>query len=128
MAKLPVKKAPTKQRTVKEAFDSLQGQTNTPISGVVARDGEPFTKELTPEPPPVLTLEQQHEKQTLIKVLDKWLVPAQTTTKIDPERDHASLMAKLRAQTLDDLWKFFDVEIPAEVKEYMQSKYRDISP
>ena len=130
MARLPAKqmRKTVSQAAVKEAFDKLGGQVGIEVSGAVAPGGEVFTRETAPAPAPVLTLEEQHEKQTLIKVLQKWLVPAQTSTKTDPEKDKVSFNAKLNGQTLDDLWRFFDIDIPAEVKVLMQSKYRDISP
>jgi len=130
MARLPAKQVrrTVSQAAVKEAFDKLGGQVGIEVSGAVAPGGEVFTRETAPAPAPVLTLEEQHEKQTLIKVLQKWLVPAQTSTKTDPEKDRVSFNAKLNGQTLDDLWRFFDIDIPAEVKVLMQSKYRDISP
>jgi len=130
MARLPAKQVrrTVSQAAVKEAFDKLGGQVGIEVSGAVAPGGEVFTRETAPAPAPVLTLEEQHEKQTLIKVLQKWLVPAQTSTKADPEKDRISFNAKLNGQTLDDLWRFFDIDIPAEVKVLMQSKYRDISP
>ena len=130
MARLPAKqmRRTVSQAAVKEAFDKLGGQVGIEVSGAVAPGGEVFTRETAPAPAPVLTLEEQHEKQTLIKVLQKWLVPAQTSTKTDPEKDRMSFNAKLNGQTLDDLWRFFDIDIPAEVKVLMQSKYRDISP
>jgi len=130
MARLPAKqmRRTVSQAAVKEAFDKLGGQVGIEVSGAVAPGGEVFTRETAPAPAPVLTLEEQHEKQTLIKVLQKWLVPAQTSTKTDPEKDRVSFNAKLNGQTLDDLWRFFDIDIPAEVKVLMQSKYRDISP
>ena len=130
MARLPAKQVrrTVSQAAVKEAFDKLGGQVGIEVSGAVAPGGEVFTRETAPAPAPVLTLEEQHEKQTLIKVLQKWLVPAQTSTKTDPEKDRVSFNAKLNGQTLDDLWRFFNIDIPAEVKVLMQSKYRDISP
>ena len=130
MARLPAKqmRRTVSQAAVKEAFDKLGGQVGIEVSGAVAPGGEVFTRETAPAPAPVLTLEEQHEKQTLIKVLQKWLVPAQTSTKTDPEKDRMSFNAKLNGQMLDDLWRFFDIDIPAEVKVLMQSKYRDISP
>jgi hypothetical protein len=116
----------TKQKTVKEAFDSLKGQLHQEVSGVIRENGDVLTVEK--HHPLTLTTEQQLEKSVLTKLLLKWLTPLSAGTKPDPERDLAMLKVKLEAQGPDDLWRFFDIGIPYEVQILMQSKYRDLSP
>lgn len=130
MAKLPARQ-PQKadqRAVVKEAFESLNGDVGTEVAGIVSRNGPVFTKERHTEPQPELTHDEQIEKRTLIKLLDQWVVPAQADTKPDAERDRNLFRRKLEAQPLSGLWRFFDVQIPGDIIDRIQQRYRDISP
>ena len=78
-----------------------------------------------PQPP---TPEEELEKTILSNLLIKWLTPPKLAKKSMPDQDMKSFIKKVRAQKVEDLRRFFSIELPAEVQAAIQKRWEDISP
>ena len=114
---------------VRDAFKQLGGVTEAVVTGAVAvNGGEAFTKDDTPPAPEVLDPEQKGERQALMKLLSQWCVPLRQGFKTDEATNRAAFLKRLEAQTYTDLWKFFDIQVPGEVIDAVNRRFKDISP
>jgi len=118
-----------KRNIVKEAFNKLEGQTGRVASGIKANQGaEIFTKDRSKPEPEQLTPFDQIKKRVYIDLLLKWISPTKLSAKSTPEQDKGMLVKKMEKQTLPDLSRFFELELPVEIQVQIQNKYRDLSP
>jgi len=122
------KRKPARE-VVKEAFNSLEGRTNMVVNGVKSADGgEVFMRDDTPRPDEVLSELETGKKEAYLELLLNWIIPVKAGVKTTVEQDRASFAGKMNKQRLPELKRFFEIEIPQEVKDAIQRKYKDISP
>ena len=79
-----------------------------------------------------LTPEQEIEKQVLVSLLKKWITPDLSGVglkgRTPPDKLKAAFLKKIENQPLENLRKFFDIELSELLRSEIQKKYDDISP
>jgi len=93
------------------------------IGTIGAAVEEPSIEE--PQPP---TPEEEVEKTILSNILIKWVAPPKLAKKSMPDQDMKSFIRKVRAQKVEDLRRFFEIELPPEVQAAIEKRWKDISP
>ena len=129
ITKVEDKNAEPASKTRRQLVDSIKfipiGET---IIGVI---GEVKVKsELEKEQ---LSAKEKVEKRELKNFLLKYITPSEINSKAKPEQNLAVLARKLDRQTLGELKRFWEGEIPSEeitddVREQLQRTWDDISP
>lgn len=103
------------------------GHNQVVFGAKAVNGGEPFTKDTSRPVVERLDLGQKIEKAVYIKILTALLHPQKAANKSTPERDAEVLRSKLEKTRLEDFKKFFEVELPLEVREAIQAHYQDMS-
>ena len=78
-----------------------------------------------PQPP---TPEEELEKTILSNLIIKWVTAPKLAKKSMPDQDMKSFIKKVRGQKVEDLRRFFSIELPSEVQAAIQKRWEDISP
>ncbi|MBW2672501.1 MAG: hypothetical protein JRD89_03675 [Deltaproteobacteria bacterium] len=114
---------------IREAFNSLDGTKGEIRSGAVARNGgDVYTRDDRSQPRETLTPNEQIEKGVYIDLLKRWVTPDSLGKKSTAEEDMEVFVTKISRTPLEDLKGFFEFDLPLEVREAIQARYRDISP
>ncbi len=97
--------------------------------GMIQTGGE--THEKPDDPPEELNAFEKMEKNVYVNLLKLWIKPNKIGPKGAPsteQEDRNAFFKKIELQTLEFLRKFFEEDIPPEVANSMQAKYKDLSP
>jgi hypothetical protein len=113
---------------IKEAFESLDGTKGEVSAGAVARSGEVVMRDDSSQPKERLDPEQKIEKGVYIDLLKRWVTPDSLGKKSTPEQDMEVFVSKINKTPLEGLKRFFEFDLPLEVRDAIQARYRDISP
>ena len=122
---MPVKQM-TGKSDLKGIFDGVSRHGEV-VSGVVGGASAPLyvkdddkLAEISPE--------EKIEARVLRNLLLKWIDPPRLSEKSKPDQDKQMFSRKVNAQSLADLKRFFEVELPEELMFALRRKYQDISP
>ncbi len=119
----------TRTKVLKE----LEGLTSGGVVGVI---GE--VKQEALDEPVTYTPKELEKIAQLRTLLIACVKPPQINTRSTPDADMRSFMKKVNAQSLGELKRFFTKEVleykdkpdevPVELKNIVETKYKDISP
>lgn len=113
-----------KKSDLKKIFDETKSGKIS--AGVVGSPEAPlYVKD---EEKPVMTPEEEVEARVLRNLLLRWIDPPKLSEKSKPEDDKRMLSRKVQGQSLQDLRRFFDIDLPDDAVYALRRKYQDISP
>lgn len=117
--------SPTHERKeMAKVFSRVRKQGDV-VSGDI--DGAVAPPRVVPESEQ-LTPEETIEKKLLVELLLKWVPPAKISKTSQPEDDWKLFSRKVSGQTLMELRRFFDVDMPEIAVYAIRNKWKDLSP
>jgi len=111
-----------KPSDVKKIFDGTK--SGVVVSGVVGTPDAPLYVKGEPE----LTPEEEIEVRVLRALLLKWIDPPKLSERSKPEDDRRMVNRKVQGQSLQEIRRFFELELTDDVVYALRRKYNDISP